>query len=115
AGLQPGFDPGRAREYQRWSESGHGFSFRPGAEGFEGFGFDFGQNRPHGRRRQAETGGGLGRLLSEVVGGGGAPPGRPPWRGAGGGAGGGPRGGGVTSSIRSRSTSWTPSAGRRRR
>ena len=28
AGLQPGFDPGRAREYQRWSESGHGFSFR---------------------------------------------------------------------------------------
>src|SRR6185295_3636744 len=30
-GLQSGFDPERAREYKRWSESGHGFSFRPGA------------------------------------------------------------------------------------
>src|SRR3989442_1851369 len=37
-GLQAGFDPARAREYKRWSESGHGFSFR--REGpFEGFGF----------------------------------------------------------------------------
>src|SRR3989304_926335 len=40
-GLQPGFDPARAREYRRWAESGHGFSFRPGAGvgGFEGFEF----------------------------------------------------------------------------
>jgi len=35
-GLQAGFDPTRAREYKRWAESGHGFSFR--REGpFEGF------------------------------------------------------------------------------
>jgi molecular chaperone DnaJ len=40
AGLQPGFDPGRAREYRRWADSGHGFSFRPGEGGTEGFGFD---------------------------------------------------------------------------
>src|SRR5262245_3189321 len=32
-GLQAGFDPARAREYKRWAESGHGFSFRPGAGG----------------------------------------------------------------------------------
>src|SRR5436305_1034340 len=41
-GLQAGFDPEQAREYRRWAESGHGFSFRPGAGGgapFEGFGF----------------------------------------------------------------------------
>src|SRR5881396_3810757 len=37
-GLQAGFDPASAREYRRWAESGHGFSFR--REGpFEGFGF----------------------------------------------------------------------------
>src|SRR5437588_1191975 len=37
-GLQAGFDPGKAREYRRWADSGHGFSFRRGTEGgFEGF------------------------------------------------------------------------------
>src|SRR5439155_6629483 len=36
-GLQAGFDPTRAREYKRWAESGHGFSFRREAP-FEGFG-----------------------------------------------------------------------------
>jgi len=81
AGLQPGFDPGRAREYQRWSESGHGFSFRPGAEGFEGYGFDFGQNRPRGRRRQADAERSFGDILSEMFGGGGSTTGGAPERG----------------------------------
>src|SRR5579875_2490518 len=45
-GLQPGFDPVRAREYRRWSESGRGFSFRP-----EEGGFSFGFEMPRGRRR----------------------------------------------------------------
>ena len=46
-----GFDPARAREYKRWSESGHGFSFR--REGpFEGFGF--GGSGGRSRRRAAE-------------------------------------------------------------
>src|SRR6266404_8222642 len=50
-GLQAGFDPTRAREYKRWSESGHGFSFR--REGpFEGFGF--GGSGGRSRRRAAE-------------------------------------------------------------
>ena len=50
-GLQAGFDPARAREYKRWSESGHGFSFR--REGpFEGFGF--GGSGGRRRRRAAE-------------------------------------------------------------
>src|SRR4051794_8917778 len=40
--LQGGFDPQRAREYKRWSESGHGFQFRRGAGGPEpDFGFEF--------------------------------------------------------------------------
>src|SRR5579885_2400077 len=29
-GLQPGFDPVRARAYRRWRESGQGVYFRPG-------------------------------------------------------------------------------------
>ena len=50
-GLQAGFDPARAREYKRWSESGHGFSFR--REGpLEGFGF--GGSGGRSRRRAAE-------------------------------------------------------------
>src|SRR5206468_1959455 len=50
-GLQAGFDPTRAREYKRWAESGHGFSFR--REGpFEGFGF--GGSGGRRRRRAAE-------------------------------------------------------------
>src|SRR5262245_40858029 len=44
-GLQSGFDPERAREYRRWADSGHGFSFR-GGEGGESFGFTF---DPRGR------------------------------------------------------------------
>ena len=31
-GLQAGFDPGQAREYQRWANSGQGFSFSRGGE-----------------------------------------------------------------------------------
>src|SRR5207249_12012219 len=50
-GLQAGFDPARAREYKRRSESRHGFSFR--REGpFEGFGF--GGSGGRSRRRAAE-------------------------------------------------------------
>src|SRR5215813_13264665 len=41
-GLQAGFEPTRAREYKRWAESGHGFSFRRGGGGDAGFEFDFG-------------------------------------------------------------------------
>src|SRR2546426_2801554 len=52
-GLQAGFDPARAREYKRWSESGHGFSFR--REGpFEGFGF--GGSGGRGPRRAGQGG-----------------------------------------------------------
>lgn len=47
-GLQPGFDPTRAREYRRWAESGQGFQFRGGAGDF-GFG-----RSARGRRRSAE-------------------------------------------------------------
>src|SRR2546422_2135122 len=66
-GLQPGFDPTRAREYRRWAESGHGFSFRPGAgPGFETFG-----STSRGRRR-AEDERGFADILNEMFGGFGA-------------------------------------------
>src|SRR5436309_13168848 len=48
-GLQSGFDPAAAREYKRWAESGHGFSFR-GGEGVD-FASGFGQRR----RRRSEA------------------------------------------------------------
>jgi molecular chaperone DnaJ len=66
-GLQPGFDPARAREYRRWAESGHGFSFRPGAGagGFEGF--EFGQRRR--RRAAAEEERSFTDFLHEMFGG----------------------------------------------
>src|SRR5262252_1859021 len=41
-GLQSGFDAEAAREYKRWAESGHGFSFRRGGGGDAGVEFDFG-------------------------------------------------------------------------
>ena len=71
-GLQPGFDPGRAREYRRWADSGHGFSFRPeggsqGAGGFEGFG-----TRRRGRQAEAEEERSFADLINEMFGGGGA-------------------------------------------
>ncbi len=50
-GLQAGFDPARAREYKRWADSGHGFSFRRGAGGAAPEGFEFGFEMPRGRRR----------------------------------------------------------------
>jgi molecular chaperone DnaJ len=80
-GLQPGFDPGRAREYRRWADSGHGFSFRRGTEGtgFEGFGFpgmDPSEMRSR-RRRGAEDERGFADILSEMFGGGGAAEPRP--------------------------------------
>jgi DnaJ-class molecular chaperone len=77
-GLQAGFDPERAREYRRWAESGHGFSFRPDA------GFDFGGfEQPRGRRRRAEAERSFSDIFSELFGagvGGGAQAG-PPQRG----------------------------------
>ncbi|TMA52899.1 MAG: J domain-containing protein [Deltaproteobacteria bacterium] len=64
-GLQPGFDATRTREYRRWAESGHGFSFRPGAggAGFETFG-----SASRGRRR-TEDERGFGDILNEMFGG----------------------------------------------
>ena len=71
-GLQGGFDPARAREYRRWAESGHGFSFGRGgpgsAGGFEDFGFG-GSTRGR-RRREAEDERGFADILSEMFGGG---------------------------------------------
>jgi molecular chaperone DnaJ len=71
-GLQPGFDPGRAREYKRWAESGQGFSFRPegsfgGAGGFEGFG-----SRRRRRQAEGEEERSFSDLINEMFGGGGA-------------------------------------------
>jgi molecular chaperone DnaJ len=58
-GLQAGFDPSRARQYKQWADSGHGFSFRPGAGGFESGGFTA------GGRGEA----GFADILSEMFGG----------------------------------------------
>ena len=67
-GLQAGFDPARAREYKRWADSGHGFSFRRGAGGEDaGFEFDFGQFGG-GRRRGADDRG-FADILNEMFGG----------------------------------------------
>ncbi len=49
-GLQAGFDPARAREYKRWAESGHGFSFR--REGP----FDGGRSRRRAAEEEDEEG-----------------------------------------------------------
>src|SRR5262249_60580540 len=70
AGLQSGFDPAQAREYQRWANSGQGFSFGRGGGG-EDFGFDFGFQMPRGGRRRGAGGGGRGfaDTLDEIVGG----------------------------------------------
>jgi molecular chaperone DnaJ len=62
-GLQPGFDPARAREYRRWAESGQGFAFRGGAADF-GFG---GSTR--GRRRRAAEGPSFADLFGDMFGG----------------------------------------------
>ena len=77
--LQSGFDPQRAREYRRWAESGHGFSFRRegggagsgGAAGAADFGF--GEWPPRGGRRRAapEDERDFGDILREMFGGGG--------------------------------------------
>lgn len=69
-GLQSGFDPQQAREYRRWTESGHGFSFRPEAGGFEGFGFEGAGSRGR-RRRQAEDERTFADVLQQMFGGGG--------------------------------------------
>ena len=71
-GLASGFDPGRAREYKRWADSGSGFSFRT-EEGGPSEGFGFG-GRGGGRRRRAteEEERGFADILNEMFGGGGA-------------------------------------------
>ena len=67
-GLQAGFDPARAREYKRWADSGHGFSFRRGAgSGDAGFEFDFGQFG--GGRRRGGDDRGFADILNEMFGG----------------------------------------------
>src|SRR5438093_8802412 len=67
-GLQSGFDAGRAREYRRWAESGHGFSFGRGepGEGFEGLGGFESRRR---RRRQTEDERSFADFISEMFGG----------------------------------------------
>jgi DnaJ-class molecular chaperone len=59
-GLQAGFDPGRAREFRRWAESGHGFSFRGG-------GADFGVGG-RGRRRRSTEGPSFADLFGDMFG-----------------------------------------------
>src|SRR5215468_1216346 len=67
-GLQAGFDPSRAREYKRWAESGHGFSFRRGAGGGDaGSEFDFGPFG--GGRRRGGDDRGFADILNEMFGG----------------------------------------------
>ena len=68
-GLQAGFDPGQAREYQRWANSGQGFSFSRGGEAGESF--DFGFEMPRGGRRRAARGDdrGFADILNEMFGG----------------------------------------------
>ena len=83
-GLQSGFDPGRAREYRRWADSGHGFSFG-GGEGGPGGGFDFNFERAArgGRRRRAtEDERSFSDILSEMFGGAGGAGEAPPPRSA---------------------------------
>ena len=66
-GLQAGFDPAQAREYKRWAESGHGFSFRRGSgSGDAGFEFDFGQFG--GGRRRGGDDRGFADILNEMFG-----------------------------------------------
>src|SRR5207249_10601091 len=64
-GLQAGFDPASAREYRRWAESGHGFSFRGGSPS-EGFGFSGFEGRR--RRREAEEERGFADVIEELFG-----------------------------------------------
>src|ERR1051326_68669 len=65
-GLQPGFDPAAAREYKRWAESGHGFSFR-GGEGFD-FATGFGQRRRGGSEADEERS--FADIINQMFGGG---------------------------------------------
>jgi molecular chaperone DnaJ len=61
-GLQSNFDPARAREYKRWQESGHGFSFRPEEGGPDGA-FDFG-----GFRVRRGEGGSFSDIFGDIFG-----------------------------------------------
>jgi molecular chaperone DnaJ len=70
--LQQGFDPERAREYRRWSESGQGFSFR--GDPRAGFDFGFGGTGGGGargrRRRAAEEGPSFADIFGDIFSGG---------------------------------------------
>jgi molecular chaperone DnaJ len=61
--LQGNFDPERAREYKRWQESGHGFSFRPEQGGADTGGFDFG-----GFRVRRGDGGSFSDIFGDIFG-----------------------------------------------
>lgn len=71
-GLQPGFNPDRARAYKQWSSSG-GFDFsgRPGGGGRSSFSFEdlFGDlfSGFGGKRQSASSGGGSGEDLEYVL------------------------------------------------
>ena len=69
--LQSGFDPQRAREYKRWTESGHGFQFRRGAAGGPDadFGFEFPPRGRRTRRAAADDERGFADILNEMFGG----------------------------------------------
>ncbi len=77
-GLQSGFDPARAREYKRWAESGHGFSFR--REGpSESFGFGGGRRRRRGEETEEDEERTFADIIEQLFGAGaaagtGAPP-----------------------------------------
>jgi DnaJ-class molecular chaperone len=71
-GLQAGFDAARAREYRQWTQSGRGFSFRPGTG--ESSSFNFGFEMPRGARGRGGAAGerGFADILNEMFGGVGA-------------------------------------------
>src|SRR5438045_493169 len=68
-GLQPGFDGDAAREYKRWAESGHGFSFRRGAGGPEGFEFEPGFGPRQRRRSEADEERTFADIINQMFGG----------------------------------------------
>ncbi len=72
-GLQPGFDPVRAREYRRWAQSGRGFAFEGGPGAF-GFAFEGGPRRRRGRSAEAAEERGFADILNELFGGAAAEP-----------------------------------------
>jgi DnaJ-class molecular chaperone len=79
-GLQAGFDPARAREYKRWADSGHGFSFRPEGPS-EDFGFAFETGGRRRRRREADEERSFTDFINQMFGGGATAASQAPARG----------------------------------